>query len=99
VRRPLLEGRTGVELFHLDDDAYVAWRAAHPDGFVLNDSLGAGHSCRLHRTACSYLTRAVAEADAPRTRQPKWCADELALLEGLLPGAVSCGRCRPGGRA
>jgi hypothetical protein len=104
LRLPLLSGLTVVEMFHLDDEGYSAWRAAHgEDGFVLNDDLGDGSGGRLHRAGCSYLDRAVKEGDPPRTRQPKWCSADPVALRELLPLARSCPRClkprRAAGRA
>ena len=91
VRRPLAE-RAGpdVAMFNEDDDGYSAWRASHPDGFVLNDDLERG---KLHRASCSHLTRALREGDPPRTRQPKWCSESTPPLRELFPLAGDCSRC------
>jgi hypothetical protein len=93
LRRPLIHD--GVSVFAYDDEGYLAWRAAHrEDGYVLNDSLDAPDTCRLHRAACSYLDRA-ATPERPHTRAPKWCALQAGILRDVMPGARDCSRCRP----
>lgn len=94
VRMPLVEALRGrVEFFWFDDDAYAAWRSAHvEDGFVMNDDLAGG--ARLHHARCTYLDRAPQEG-RPRTRHPKWCALDAAVLRDALPWVVGCSRCRP----
>jgi len=89
VRRPMADG-AGVPMFNEDDGAYDAWRAAHPDGFVLNDDLEQG---KLHRASCSHLSRALRDGDPPRTRQPKWCSEDASPLRELFPVAADCTRC------
>ena len=89
VRAPMAS-TSGVPMFNEDDAAYSAWREEHPDGYVLNDDLERG---KLHRVACSHLTRALREGDPPRTRQPKWCSDSPADLRELFPLAAACSRC------
>lgn len=99
IRLPLLESLGGdVAMFHYDDDGYCAWRDAHAeDGFVLNDDLGNGSACKLHRACCSHLHRTMRDGDPPRTRQPKWCATDAAVLSEVLPQAVACSRCLKAG--
>jgi hypothetical protein len=89
VRRPMAAA-AGVPMFNEDDPGYAAWRAAHPEGFVLNDDLERG---KLHRASCSHLARALREGDPPRTRQPKWCSPSAAELRELFPLAADCSRC------
>ena len=89
VRRPMAAG-AGVPMFNEDDAAYEAWRAAHADGFVLNDDLERG---KLHRASCSHLSRALRPGDPPRTRQPKGCSDSAPERRELFPLADDCSRC------
>ena len=89
VRSPMAAS-SGLPMFNEDDAGYEAWRAAHPDGFVLNDDLERG---RLHRAGCSHLSRALRPGDPPRTRQPKWCSESIPPLRGLFPEASDCTRC------
>jgi hypothetical protein len=89
VRGPMAR-EADVPMFNEDDAAYDAWRAAHPDGFVLNDDLERG---KLHRASCSHLSRALRPGDPPRTRQPKWCSESASPLRELFPLAADCSRC------
>ena len=91
VRRPMAAAAPeGVAMFNEDDEGYAAWRDVHPGGFVLNDDLELG---RLHRVACSHLSRQLRMGDPPRTRQPKWCSESAASLRELFPLASDCSRC------
>jgi uncharacterized protein DUF955 len=90
VRRPRVPET--LRCFFWDDDGYDAWREAHA-GFVVNDNLGDFTLGRLHRSDCSYLARPV--QGAPRTRQPKWCSEDLDALRGAFPEVSACARCAP----
>jgi hypothetical protein len=35
-----------------DDDAYLAWIGAHPDGYVINTEPSGRGDMKLHRTVC-----------------------------------------------
>lgn len=97
VRRPMAAAAgPDVAMFNEDDAGYDAWRAAHPDGFVLNDDLERG---KLHRAACSHLSRTLREGDPPRTRQPKWCSESSRALRELFPLAADCTRCMSGSKS
>ena len=88
VRRPQVTEE--VRCFFWDDEAYDTWRAAG-EGFVVNDNLGDPAASRLHRADCSYLDRAV--QGAPRTRQPKWCSEDLGMLRRAFADVALCTRC------
>ncbi|HVL95939.1 MAG TPA: ImmA/IrrE family metallo-endopeptidase [Solirubrobacteraceae bacterium] len=95
VRGPeVRESAPGLACFYWDDAAYEEWRAAHPDGFVVNDDLGDPGGARLHRLSCSYLRGPVRDG-RPRTSAPKWCATDPDELRRAFPRALACGRCRP----
>lgn len=87
-----------------DDTNYLAWRAAHPDGYVIN--ILRSHNpaaARLHYAKCSTIGQ-IARRLALTGQYVKVCADELAELEqwaNVYVGAPirPCGTCRPVGDA
>jgi hypothetical protein len=89
---------TDVVAFHHDDAGYVAWVAAHPDGFVLNTVRpGPSAPAVLHRAGCGAVRQSVAAGRRPTERAPKACAqsaDTLQAWSGAQGSAfVCCQRC------
>ncbi len=88
--------------FVKDDPGYLAWLAAHPDGFVLNT--WAHVSSRylvLHRAACRTINRPLAALSRWTEPYAKACSDDREELEGWAlreAGAAvqPCGRCLRG---
>ena len=91
--------------FSDDDLGYLAWIAAHPDGFVLNVTcLPDPHRVVLHRANCASISN---DTHAPRAYtggdHRKICATSEAELkfaakdEGRRDGTFSkrCGLCCP----
>ncbi|WP_156928966.1 hypothetical protein [Bradyrhizobium sp. th.b2] len=91
--------------FSNDDLSYLAWMAAHPDGFVLNVRCVADPDyVVLHRASCgSISTDKQAPAAFTGRGYEKICAVSVAELElaakreGRNDGSFSkrCGLCRP----
>lgn len=91
--------------FSNDDLGYLAWIAAHPDGFVLNVSCLPDPQCViLHRSACKSISNHTYEPHAFTGRKHhKICAGSEAELkfavksEGRLDGTFSkrCSLCGP----
>jgi len=92
-----------VHEFRDNDDAYLAWLAAHPGGSVINIL----HTCnatgaRRHRAECRTIS-----GRNPRDGKWTWpyvkvCANLLAELDQWAIDRVGktitpCGTCRPGG--
>jgi hypothetical protein len=91
--------------FRDDDIGYLAWTAAHPDGFVLNVR-GAPDTnyIVLHRASCKSISNSNQEPGAFTGRAyRKIVSTSLADLhrgaqrEGRSDGSFSkhCGRCQP----
>src|SRR5271166_4075951 len=91
--------------FSGDDLGYLAWIAAHPDGFVLNVSCPPDPHCVvLHRANCKSISNCTHEPNAFTGRKHhKICASSEAELkfaaegEGRLDRTFSkrCGLCGP----
>jgi hypothetical protein len=46
-----------MTVFDHDDDAYLAWVASNPDGYVVNCERKPNHkSTRLHLSSCATIT-------------------------------------------
>ncbi len=88
-----------------DDEGYLAWIAANPNGFVLNVRRMADPDyVVLHRANCGSISTDKREPGAYTTRDyRKICAASVAELqraakrEGRSDGSFSkrCGLCRP----
>jgi len=91
------EGGTAVELFHHDDAAYARWRAAHPDGYVVN--VRADGPLLLHRATCRNLRQTGLAKGRPTTSIPKACGTDRAELEAWAGAqgrsAAPCVNCTP----
>jgi Zn-dependent peptidase ImmA (M78 family) len=93
VRLPHIRDRhPDLTVFFWSDEAYDAWRAAHPDGWVVNDNLHDPERSRRHRAHCSYLRHPV-RPGRPRTRDPKWCSDDEQELGRAFLDVARCSRC------
>ena len=93
----------GVVSFLDDDDGYLGWLDAHPDGYVVNsDRVPRATYIVLHRAECRTINPALA-GGAEKTwtiAYRKTCADDVAHLTGWVTAAVgdgakACGLCRP----
>jgi len=94
-----------VVQFCKDDLSYLAWIAAHLDGFVLNVKRKADPDyVILHRASCGSISNDKQAPGAFTGRSyRKICADNVADLrraaerEGRSDGSFSkrCGLCRP----
>ncbi len=91
--------------FSDDDVSYLAWVAAHPDGFVLNVRHTPDRNyVVLHRASCKSISNDTHAPNAYTGRgYRKICATSVAELklaaksEGRSDGTFSkrCGLCRP----
>ena len=82
--------------FRDSDEAFLAWLAAHPGGYVIHIGRGERGYARVHRADCGTITR------RPPLTGPyiKICSVSLAELgqwSAQRPGATvsSCGTCHP----
>ena len=87
--------------FRNNDEGYLAWIAAHPDGYVINILRGLNaRTARMHRARCRTIS------DRPPRGGPwtgpyiKVCADELTQLDRWSDEYVGhaiarCGICQP----
>jgi len=80
-----------------NDQGYVAWLAAHPDGFVLNcERPPRPSSLTLHRSTCWTISRT--SGSNWTLNYQKVCADtfeEIASWAGQIGPPWSCGFCAP----
>ncbi len=91
---------TEVERFDHDDQAYLQWVAANPDGFVLDLPRGEPGGALLHRATCERLADDQAgggwTAGSLRLASgEKWRLDDWAEGELGRP-APRCQVCSPG---
>jgi len=65
-----------------DDPAYQDWRAAHPDGYVVNigSSGRSGHAV-LHRTTCKWIKELHGQGTTFVDQWVKWCSTSEAELQ------------------
>ncbi len=87
----------------VDDDAgYLAWLAAHPDGYVLNTYPHVTASYLvLHRTRCRTINRPLSAGRQWTQQYGKTCADRRAELVSWAQRETGkavhpCGACLPG---
>jgi len=94
----------GVVSFLDDDDGYLRWLEAHPDGYVVNsDRVPRATYVVLHRAECRTINPARLAGGAEKTwtiAYRKTCAADVAGLTGWVrtavgDGARACGLCRP----
>lgn len=90
-----------TQWFLNDDEGYVAWLAAHDDGFVLNTyaHIAAGYLV-VHRAGCRTINRELAAGKAWTVQYGKACADsvdDLLVWAAERTGGTphGCGMCQP----
>lgn len=91
--------------FRNDEDGYLEWLAAHPNGYVLNVRRNPNPSyVVLHRASCSSISSSSRPDGAYTSRAyRKVCVTDMGQLknaasaEGRKDGSFSkrCGLCRP----
>jgi hypothetical protein len=88
-------------VFQDDEDGYRAWRAANPDGWVINIQRSLNPSdARVHHGACRTITGEPAPGTTWTGPYIKICAAELSHADAWAisyTGAtiVRCGTCQP----
>lgn len=87
-----------MEVFKNQDDGYLAWHAAHPNGFVFNRFDGTNPAYNvLHNSKCVFLWRGSDEGF--RTKVEKWCSDSESELSDQADSILgrgmwkTCGIC------
>jgi hypothetical protein len=82
--------------FRDSDEAFLAWLAAHPGGYVINIGRGERGSARLHRADCDTITR-LPPLTGPYIKICSVSLAELGQWSAQRPGATvsSCGTCHP----
>lgn len=90
-----------TQWFLNDDQGYLAWLAAHDDGFVLNTyaHVAAGYLV-VHRARCRTINRDLAAGKVWTVQYGKACADSVDELlawasERTSGTAHGCGLCQP----
>ena len=87
--------------FRDDDSGYLAWLAAHPDGYVIN--IARGHNAadaRVHHAGCRTISGQIPRGNTWTGPYVKICAERLAELEQWAVAQVNrpirrCGTCLP----
>ncbi len=87
-----------METFDRPDqhDQYLAWIAAHPNGFVLHFNKPRGDTV-LHTAACYYMTTLIPPAQC-HTNYRKICSDsrdELRAVAATQDNSTDCPFCHP----
>ncbi|MGV0745208.1 hypothetical protein [Mycolicibacterium sp. XJ870] len=91
----------GAYEFRNDDAGYLAWPAAHVDGYLINIPRGYGvKTARVHRASCRTITGQNAVGGLLTGQYVKVCADHLNELEQWATDEVgqpvqACRTCRP----
>ncbi|MGV0718304.1 SIMPL domain-containing protein [Mycolicibacterium sp. XJ662] len=101
------DGNADPDVFEFrDDDAgYLAWLAAHPDGYVINILRSySANQARLHRADCRTINGEHSKGAVLTGIYVKVCAEQRAELDRwatIQAGApiVRCGICHPGSAA
>jgi hypothetical protein len=69
-----------MEKFEDDDESYLAWLAAHPDGYVINAYRPPTASyLRLHRTTCRTVSGVPSTGQSWTETSFKACGDRREL--------------------
>jgi hypothetical protein len=84
-----------IEIFRNRDDDYLAWRNAHPKGFVVNVVESDPTGSRLHKVSCVTLQRPIDEGKDLTGPYPKVCSDHLTELRRVTGAPRACGTCSP----
>jgi hypothetical protein len=87
--------------FMNDDDGYISWLSAHPDGFVLNCGRPPTPSyLMLHRSTCGTISGTPARGQSWTSFYQKVCSDtkrELADWASQIGVPQPCRLCKPCG--
>jgi hypothetical protein len=87
--------------FRDDDAGYLAWLAAHPDGYVINIARSCSATlARVHHAGCWTISGQNAAGVALTEQYVKVCAEQLADLDQWAINHVGepirrCGTCHP----
>lgn len=93
-----------VREFCDDDAGYLAWLAAHPDGYVINIARSRrATDARVHHAGCHTINGQIPRGGAWTQTYVKECAEQLAVLEQWATDTLGqpithCGTCRPSHR-
>lgn len=88
-------------VFRDDDAGYLAWLAAHPDGYVINIARSPNAAgARVHDAGCRTICGQIPRGGARTGPYVKVCAEHLAELEQWAIDHVGepiprCGTCHP----
>src|SRR5262249_15329305 len=88
-----------ARVFHNDDDAYVAWLAKHPNGFVLNcHTRPSRHYLKVHKATCGTIGGTPANGVQWTSDYLKVCSDTRLDLRVWANAAAGgdpspCGLC------
>ena len=91
--------------FRDDDAGYLAWLAAHPDGYVINILRShSANGARLHHAGCWTISGEHSNGVALTEKYVKVCAEQLAELDQWAINEVGepivrCGTCHPASAA
>lgn len=92
-----------VSEYRDDNDGYLNWLSAHPDGFVINIlRTFSRNQARLHHAACWTIGPGNIDRNVLTSQYVKICADRLEDLDQWATRHVGqhivrCGTCRPRG--
>ena len=94
---------TDTRTFLDDDAAYLAWRDAHPSGFIINHDRSPSRAyIKLHRTLCQSLCGdpPTGPGSSWTTAYGKTCAESIADLTEWAKQRTGadpdpCGLCEP----
>lgn len=90
-----------VAIFIDDDNGYLQWIAANPEGFVVNCARKPGPTyLKLHRATCRTVTGTPANGQRWTTLYAKVCSPTIGELQGWASQQVGgqlsdCGLCNP----
>ena len=74
-----------MKRFSKDDPGYVAWLAAHPDGYVLNTYAHVTSAYMiLHCASCRTVNRPAAPGRSWTYAYAKACSNDRAEIEGWV---------------
>ncbi len=87
-----------MQTFVDDDEGYVAWLHAHPEGYVVNADRPPNASyLRLHRSTCSTINNLHGSGRAWTVTSTKACGDRDELERWAINtaggGVVPCPTC------
>jgi hypothetical protein len=92
---------SGCIVFEADDEAYLAWLASHPKGFVLNSYRPPSPDYLvIHRASCSWMRELASTAQYHTVGYIKVCADKAKDIHGYALASFQnlptpCSQCHP----